>query len=722
MTQKPTPTPQRIQGTDGIRGKVKCTEELTKTEAALTPLQYFLEEGVLTEEFFELYTYTYCQELLYQGLASEQSCIVIGWDSRDTTGIFNQAAIQGICKAGLNAIVVGILPTPAIALYQIHKQAICSFVLTASHNPSDQNGIKIFLGSNALKLFPADDICFTQALLKQDFAQIKEKTPQTEPQHEEQRALQHFIDFSLSPFNLWKDSATFADTTLIIDAAYGACVPVIQELVKQITCKALFLENCNFSKEINLDSGVADLEGVSFILPEMLETGSGKFRNYSALHRIFQEGRSRKEALSSGKEHLLAWVFDGDGDRCFILCYDPFEDNILVCSGDPLAWWQGSYLKEQHSWESTPLFVNTVESDLELSRTAQCAGFESIQTAVGDKWILWQSFLQHWKALKSHYQKKSPAKKLCSAIENLDSAIESMQKKSSFDALSLTLLFQAVEKQVLLEKDSEAFGIDYKDFSECLKHLNFAIGSEPSGHAISLGLTANNSGKQLLVFIGNGIKSALNTCVVFQNLMMKKGHKDFYASLKTPFPNGFQQSKPVYYVDKSLLFPGNSFREALQNFMMDVVKKECPENTVELVFRPEEPEMLFLLLMEAKLPVAALFVRNSGTEDKLSLYVRSMLRKQEVIQKVFAQIYNFILPQVKNADSALAQAESRLIQQLTNTALPESELSSGLPPRDQRRLIHEMADRQGLISLQNNKWCLTALGEVLGEVLGESFR
>ncbi len=155
----------RLQGTDGVRGPICFSEYSSNTD----PISTLLNEGVLTEDFFELYTYAYCKELIQKNFASKHDKVVIGKDSRDITGQFYKAAVQGIRKSGMQAISIDVLPTPAISLYQLHVEAACGFVLTASHNSADQNGIKIFLGYSNLKLFPEDDIRITQRCLSLDF-------------------------------------------------------------------------------------------------------------------------------------------------------------------------------------------------------------------------------------------------------------------------------------------------------------------------------------------------------------------------------------------------------------------------------------------------------------------------------------------------------------------------------------------------------------------------
>ena len=107
------------------------------------------------------------------GFAAKNDMAVIGWDPRDSSGRFNQAAVNGIRKAGMTAAVVDVLPTPAISLYQLKVGAACGFVLTASHNRADQNGIKIFLGHSNLKLLPEDDKRLTQRCFSLNYEELR---------------------------------------------------------------------------------------------------------------------------------------------------------------------------------------------------------------------------------------------------------------------------------------------------------------------------------------------------------------------------------------------------------------------------------------------------------------------------------------------------------------------------------------------------------------------
>jgi len=131
--------PKRLQGTDGVRREIKQA----KVCPGWTPQQVFLEKGWITEEFMELYAYCYVKNQK----RAKKSTIVIGWDPRDPSGIFTEAVVRGVRKAGGKALILGVVPTPLVPLFMQYEGADGGIMVTASHNPKDQNGIKLFLPS-----------------------------------------------------------------------------------------------------------------------------------------------------------------------------------------------------------------------------------------------------------------------------------------------------------------------------------------------------------------------------------------------------------------------------------------------------------------------------------------------------------------------------------------------------------------------------------------------
>ena len=151
---------------------------------------------------FELYTFSFCQNLIDSAGLNCDSMIV-GWDTRDPKGIFSDAAIRGIRKSGLTAVSIEFNQLLVWPFISFHEEAAGAVVLTASHNPSDQNGIKIFLGHTGLKLFPADDIRLTKTIYSTDFKHLKKTPLQGDVVDEEVLARKFFKNVMLDSFNSW---------------------------------------------------------------------------------------------------------------------------------------------------------------------------------------------------------------------------------------------------------------------------------------------------------------------------------------------------------------------------------------------------------------------------------------------------------------------------------------------------------------------------------------
>jgi len=360
-----SPPIDRLQGTDGIRRPV-----LPSTDArvgGLTPLEAFLQKGVITEQFVELYTFAFVQSL------DDPREIVIGWDPRDPDGLFTGAAVRGIRKAGVLAVVLGICPTPGVAIYQVWRGAPAAFMITASHNFRDQNGIKIFRGPNALKLFPEDDRELTRRVMEVDYARDLEPLSETgDIEDAHASAVEVFRSFHLDPRNSWlPEGETLGDFPLVVDAANGAMSSLAADVIRELHGGEVIEVNADVAGgQVNKDSGVADLEGHAVI-----ERGESRY----ASHRAVQEVFARK-----GK----AAVFDADGDRFYRLDYDETTDTVLVLSGDETAVHQAKFRGPP---APGTLYVNTVESDLNAARYAGEMGYEPRLTAVGDKWVLQQA-------------------------------------------------------------------------------------------------------------------------------------------------------------------------------------------------------------------------------------------------------------------------------------------------------------------------------------------
>ena len=298
------PVPSRLQGTDGVRRENKSVKD--SECRGQTPQQVFLGKGWITEEFMELYAYCYVKNQPQKKSASSKNrTIVIGWDPRDPSGIFTEAVVRGVRKAGAKALVLGVVPTPLVPLFMLHERADGGIMVTASHNPKDQNGIKLFRPFHGVKPLPADDANLTQVLLKQKFDAIKKaslKGGKTDCRH---KALELFRHFSLLPENSWlKSGNTLKALILVVDPAYGALREIAAQIFREAGVGKVYEVNAGKSGAVNLRSGVADLEGCPCITRDMILKPSGRFYRHKAVVKLFEIGRANQKSAKSGKKEL----------------------------------------------------------------------------------------------------------------------------------------------------------------------------------------------------------------------------------------------------------------------------------------------------------------------------------------------------------------------------------------------------------------------------------
>ena len=456
------PGKQRLQGTDGIRRETKRSH--ISDCKGLTPQQVFLEKSWITEQFMELYAYS-CTKNLPKIKTTKN--IVVGWDPRDPSGVFVNAVIKGVRKAGANALVLGVVPTPLVPLFMLHQKADCGIMVTASHNPNDQNGIKLFSPFHGMKPLPSDDLQLTQHVLGQKYSSIKSKLLKGKRKNLRQQALKLFFKVTLQAENSWVDeSKDFKNVVLVVDPANGSLTGIAKEIFIKVGFANVFEVNAKLNGNVNIFSGVADLEGLKQITAGQIKNPSGFFRRHKAILKLFEVGRKYKASLRQGTMHVVGAIFDADADRFFMLEYDPFKDLLWVLSGDETAILQAQHLSTRFPKKyKGSLYVNTVESDLNAAKAAEKMGFKPEVTAVGDKWILLKILLKQLEQ-KSKYQNISKSKR--------QSFIREKKKLQKIGITSIASL------QRLREIIGEISETEEKDAKPVL-----AVGSEETGHNIT---------------------------------------------------------------------------------------------------------------------------------------------------------------------------------------------------------------------------------------------
>lgn len=670
------PGTQRLQGTDGIRRETKFA---SNSECkGLTPQQVFLEKGWITEQFMELYAYSHIKNL--PGPKNQKN-VVVGWDPRDPSGIFIEAVIKGIRKAGGNALTLGIVPTPLVPLFMLHQNADCGVMITASHNPNDQNGIKLFSPYWGMKPLPSDDSRLTRFILPQKYSAIKSVSLKGKRKDCRENALELFSEFTLDPENSWIDeSINFKHVVLVVDPANGSLTGIAKKIFTQAGVGKVFEVNGKLNGDVNVFSGVADLEGRNRITAEQTENPGGYFFRHKAVVKLFEVGRKHKSSLRKGIMRAVGTIFDADADRFFMLEYDPFKDLLWVLSGDETAILQAKHLSTQFPEKyKGSLYINTVESDLNAAIAAEKMGLKPELTAVGDKWILLKILLKHLeqKARGSDCPK---------------------QKRLVFQREAKKLKKVGITSITSLRKLAKILGEKKRPKEDANSVL--AVGSEETGHNITESKFTRPDGEAVSIYSGNGIKSALNTLVATEHLNLSP--QKYYNKISRPFTPGFKGTLYVYYIHQELFFSGSIVWRKVKQALMRAAKKRSYQVATRIF--PEDPDMLYISLSAGK---AGIFVRNSGTENKISINLRGSKSDAANLKQIGQETIKILFTALKNCDHHFCKLELDALSQIASQPLNEKDLE--IEKYSKTRLVTEM-QKQELIEMSSKGFRLTTLG------------
>ena len=674
---------QILQGTDGIRGRVK-------TDAALPnicPLEYYLTRQILIPAFFERYAYAYATVLMDRSHIKPRDSIVVGWDPRDTEGSFTGAAMNGLLKAGLNVLRIGVVPTPAVPLYMLYAKAAGGMVLTASHNASDQNGIKLFHGFTGLKFLPGDDVLLSQTLFAQKELDLSGLSVSGTVSDQTASARRRFIDFCSHPANSWIEDTDFSDTVLVVDASNGAIASVAEEIFSSFDFHKLVFTNMKGS--INESCGVADIEGRGIITASEVLEDDAPFRTYDTLVTLF-ELAERMPEIASGTLQLTALVFDGDGDRCYRLDYSAAARFLIVSSGDFLGIHQARYLIHTQDITATkPIFVNTVESDLNTAITARELGFSSCLTSVGDKWILLQAITDMIR------NRTGGAEPEDSAIHTCLNEITTSEKPNGFELSYWWKRFLETNPQPIE-----------------LPPGAFRIGVEESGHCVTPGFLSTET-QTIAFFAGNGIKTGLNSLEAMRRIFRENPVEQWNKKLLEPFPTGISKTMYIYYVDKDLLAPGTVFRNRLVEYITSLLIKTLPDcYTSEPIPFSGENTLIYYTLLQGRKTVGAIFIRNSGTEDKSAVYLRGKEDLRPYLEKVGDKVHLYLLKHMKNLAGELARLESEILGAVCQKRAIDH-LAKEYQHLPFQRVVKEMERKELLLYRREKRWWLTEKGAAL---------
>lgn len=270
--------------------------------------------------------------------------IVIGKDTRLSGDMFESALVSGICSLGANAICVGVIPTPGIAFLTREMRADAGIVISASHNPWQDNGIKIFNGEG-FKLSDEQENQIQELVLSNQFKAAASAEPGKLSRMDD--AAGRYVDFVKSTF---PRPLNPEGMKIVLDCANGATYRVAPEVFTELGVAVTSLFDKPDGKNINLNCGSQHTETLA------------------------QEVLKRKAAVG--------FAFDGDGDRVIAV-----DEKGTVLTGDRLLAICSAILKKEGRLKNN-LVVRTVMSNLGLTVAFAKLGIDSVLTQVGDRFVL----------------------------------------------------------------------------------------------------------------------------------------------------------------------------------------------------------------------------------------------------------------------------------------------------------------------------------------------
>jgi phosphoglucosamine mutase len=315
-------------GTDGIRGRVG--------ETPITP-EFMLRLGWACGRVFS-------------ERSSEKVSVIIGKDTRVSGYMFESALEAGLVAAGANVKLLGPLPTPAIAMMTRSQNAAVGIVISASHNPYYDNGIKFFSGLGA-KLSDELELAIEAALdismQTVDSAQLGKATRLSD-------AAGRYIEFCKATL---PGQYTLKGLNFVLDCAHGATYNVAPAVFRELGANVTVIGAEPDGFNIN--------EGVGSTATELLS----------------------QQVVETGANFGIA--FDGDGDR--VLFVD--ADGSLV-DGDGLL-----YVLAMHRLavgQSDPGVVGTQMSNMGLEIALGEQGVQLARTKVGDRYVRERMAAEGW--------------------------------------------------------------------------------------------------------------------------------------------------------------------------------------------------------------------------------------------------------------------------------------------------------------------------------------
>ncbi len=319
----------KIFGTDGVRGRANKSPMTVETALAL---------GRAAGKIFRT----------RQG----KHRVVIGKDTRLSCYMFENALISGLCSMGVDTLMVGPLPTPGVAFITRAYRADAGIVISASHNPFYDNGIKFF-SSEGFKLPDSWEAEMENLVQTGDFEDCLPLDYDVGRNTKINDADGRYIEFTKATF---PRKLSLKSIKVALDCANGAAYKVAPLVFRELDAQVFVYGNAPNGLNIN--------EGCGSLQPELIQ----------------------KAVIDHRADVGIA--LDGDADRVVMV-----DENAQMVDGDTILAICARDMQKQGILRNNKL-VATVMSNFGFLKCMELLGIEVIKAAVGDRYVI-QDMLKH---------------------------------------------------------------------------------------------------------------------------------------------------------------------------------------------------------------------------------------------------------------------------------------------------------------------------------------
>jgi phosphoglucosamine mutase len=317
---------KKLFGTDGIRGeagKFPLNEETIRTVGKSLARQFNQKRNGHPTKF------------------------IIGRDTRESGNWIEKAFIEGAFSEGAECVSAGVITTPGVAFLTQSEQASAGVVISASHNPFQDNGIKIF-SPTGKKIDEAAERQIEADIANQtvESNNINSSINFSETENTKTALKERYLAYLAGEFA----GLSLQGLKMAIDCANGAASELAPNLFKRLGAEVVAIHNQPDGRNIN--------------------------ENCGSTHINELQAKAKEIKADFGV------AFDGDADRALFV-----DANGNLVDGDATLWVMANHLKS-HGELLNNTVVATVMSNLGLEIALKSKGFNLLRTAVGDKYVL----------------------------------------------------------------------------------------------------------------------------------------------------------------------------------------------------------------------------------------------------------------------------------------------------------------------------------------------